>query len=150
MSDYENGKILGQEAVAAPETEDQSSELDDKNSKVIKLTDHSFNEVIYGVPENDAMIEFYAPWCGHCQALRPEYEKLAEEYHTEGTTVVIAALDATANTVPSEFHVQGYPTIFFLPARVPGAPPAPIPYEGPRTAVAMSEFIKKNSKTLRK
>ena len=52
------------EAPIRPSDSSDTEGLDavDENSKVIKLTDSSFNEIIYGSPQNDAMIEFYAPW----------------------------------------------------------------------------------------
>jgi protein disulfide isomerase family A protein 3 len=61
------------------------------------------------------MLEFYAPWCGHCKHLKPVYAALANKLKGV-STVSIAAMDATANTVPKGYDVQGYPTILFLPA----------------------------------
>jgi protein disulfide isomerase family A protein 3 len=52
-------------------------------------------------------------------------------------------MDATAHTVPKGYDVQGYPTLFFLPA---GAK-KPIAYDGEREASAMEAFIKKNRVT---
>ena len=40
------------------------------------------------------IVEFFAPWCGHCKALAPEYEKAAKAL--EGI-VNIAAVDADAH-----------------------------------------------------
>lgn len=36
----------------------------------------NFHEVVSD--ERDALIEFYAPWCGHCKKLAPTYDELGE------------------------------------------------------------------------
>lgn len=36
----------------------------------------NFKELITDA-DQDALIEFYAPWCGHCKSLAPKYEELA-------------------------------------------------------------------------
>ena len=59
----------------------------------------NFDEVVND-PERDVLIEFYAPWCGHCKSLAPKYEELAEKLKDE-PGVTIAKMDATANDVPS-------------------------------------------------
>lgn len=53
---------------------------DEGPSPVVKLTNANFNEVVNESPEKDIMIKFYAPWCGHCKALKPEYEDLADAF----------------------------------------------------------------------
>uniref|UniRef100_A0A914ICL6 protein disulfide-isomerase n=1 Tax=Globodera rostochiensis TaxID=31243 RepID=A0A914ICL6_GLORO len=61
--------------------------------------------------DKDALIEFYAPWCGHCKALAPKFEELATKLADED--VMVAKFDATANDVPPQFEVRGFPTIFW-------------------------------------
>lgn len=58
-----------------------------------------------------AVQEFYAPWCGHCKALAPAYEQVAQSFVGEDS-VVIANLDATeSRDVASKYDIQGYPSI---------------------------------------
>lgn len=80
---------------------------------VVELTDANFEEEV--LKSNDVvLVEFFAPWCGHCQRLAPEWKKAASELKGK---VKIAALDATVHTVSaSRFQVQGYPTIKYFPA----------------------------------
>ena len=55
------------------------------------------------------MPQVYAPWCGHCKALAPQYEQLARRFGAV-PTVVVSRMDGTTNEVP-QLTVGGYPTI---------------------------------------
>ena len=59
--------------------------------------------------KKDVLVEFYAPWCGHCKSLEPIYNQLGEKF-ADSETVVIAKMDSTANEVEN-VKVQGFPTI---------------------------------------
>lgn len=91
----------------------------------------------------DVLIEFYAPWCGHCKSLAPKYDDLASQYAASEfkDKVVIAKVDATLNDVPDE--VAGFPTIKMYPA---GAKNAPVTYNGARTVEDLITFVKENGK----
>jgi len=94
--------------------------------------------------EKDVMIEFYAPWCGHCKQLEPKYNELGTKLKSE-KGVVVAKMDATANDYPREkYEVKGYPAIYFKPA----GKKAHI-YEGAREVDDLYKYIKSKGKTMK-
>ncbi|XP_022731208.1 protein disulfide isomerase-like 1-4 [Durio zibethinus] len=106
--------------------------VDDKD--VVVLKEGNFSEFIE--KNKFVMVEFYAPWCGHCQALAPEYATAATELKGEG--VVLAKVDATEeNELAQEYDVQGFPTVYFF---VDGEHK---PYPGARNKEAIVTWIKK-------
>ncbi|EEH38065.1 disulfide isomerase Pdi1 [Paracoccidioides lutzii Pb01] len=94
--------------------------------------------------DKDVLLEFYAPWCGHCKALAPKYEQLAQLYADNpefAAKVTIAKIDATANDVPEE--IQGFPTVKLFAA---GSKDKPFDYQGLRTIQGLADFVRDNGK----
>jgi protein disulfide-isomerase A1 len=103
---------------------------------------YNYDEIVLD-DSKDVLIEFYAPWCGHCKALAPKYDTLAELYAKAGLTdkVTIAKVDATMNDVPDE--IQGFPTIKLYKA---GDKKNPVTYSGSRSIEDLIKFVKENGK----
>lgn len=93
--------------------------------------------------DKDVLVKVYAPWCGHCQTMAPEFESTANDLKASvGDKVVLAKIDGSANdsTIDS-MEWQGFPTLFFIKA---GSKEA-MPYDGPRDKAGILEWIKNNS-----
>jgi len=81
-----------------------------KEGKLYILNDRSFRG---HVSRGDHFVMMYAPWCGHCQRLKPDWEKLAKKPEVEGVSV--SKVDCTASTTTcGEYNVQGYPTLLYF------------------------------------
>ncbi|KAM9068347.1 protein disulfide-isomerase A3 [Sarcophilus harrisii] len=111
----------------------KSEPIPETNDGPVKIVvAENFDEIVN--TDKDVLIEFYAPWCGHCKNLEPKYKELGEKL-SKDPNIVIAKMDATANDVPSPYEVRGFPTIYFSPAN---SKQNPRKYEGGRE---VSDFI---------
>ncbi len=75
------------------------------------------------------LIEFYAPWCGHCKSLEPHWNQAATELKGK---IKVGKLDATVHSrIANKYGVRGYPTIKIFPPG-PKSDNNIQEYEGPR------------------
>ncbi|KAH9259538.1 hypothetical protein BASA81_001959 [Batrachochytrium salamandrivorans] len=58
------------------------------------------------------VILFYAPWCGHCQQIKPEFIAFAKQAH--GLYQVVAVDCDTSSKLCAHYKIQGFPTIIGL------------------------------------
>ncbi|CAI6010922.1 unnamed protein product [Closterium sp. NIES-65] len=99
---------------------------------VIELTASNFRSKVVQ-DDHVWMIEFYAPWCGHCQRLKPDYIKAATA--TKGIVRFGAINCDEHKSIASEFGIRGFPTLKLFGANKK----RPEDYNGARTAKAMSD-----------
>lgn len=92
------------------------------------------------VSEHDtALVMFYAPWCGHCKRLKPEYEKAAQLLAGSDPPITLAKVDCTeaGKETCGQFGVTGYPTLkIFRGGEVSQD------YNGPREASGIVKYMK--------
>jgi len=89
----------------------------DVENGVYKLQEATFDTVVKKFPA--VMVKFYAPWCGHCKAMAPAYEKAARRLkkaadETSDTVANprLAKVDATVEKdLAKKYEVQGFPTL---------------------------------------
>ena len=105
---------------------------------VIVLNDSNFHETIRVM--DYALVEFYAPWCGHCQQLKPEFERAAKELKAMNPAIPLIKVDATeSEKLGTEFQLQGYPTLKWY------SDGEYQEYQGPRKANGIVKWIKKKT-----
>jgi len=118
----------------------KSQPVPEQTEDVKVVVAKNFDEIVND-DRKDVLIEFYAPWCGHCKSLAPKYDELAKKLKKE-TSITIAKMDATENDVPSQYEVQGFPTIYFVPKN---SKDSPRKYEGGREVDDFIKFLAKEA-----
>ncbi|XP_010539655.1 PREDICTED: protein disulfide isomerase-like 1-1 [Tarenaya hassleriana] len=130
VKDYKDGKV---------EAYRKSQPVPTENNEPVKVVvADSIDDMVFNSGKN-VLLEFYAPWCGHCQKLAPILDEVAVSFQSD-PSVVIAKLDATANDFPvNTFDVKGFPTMYFRSSNG-----SIVQYEGDRTKEAIISFIEDN------
>jgi len=119
----------------------KSEAVPEENDGPVKVVvGQTFDEIVND-PNKDVLIEFYAPWCGHCKNLEPIYKELGEKVK-DVKDIVIAKMDATANDVPPTFKVEGFPTIYFAPMNNKDKP---LKYSGARDVDSFVEYLQREA-----
>ncbi|KXS10568.1 thioredoxin-domain-containing protein [Gonapodya prolifera JEL478] len=133
-------------AAAHSSAHPKSSVPPNPNGRVVSLTQATFDTSL-GLSESEGddevssgpwFVEFFAPWCGHCQKLAPIWDEVADKLRGK---VGVGKVDCTVEkTLASRFKIRGYPTLIFLERGLP------VEYNGPRTRDALVEFAESGTR----
>ena len=104
-----------------------SSAMYSKKSGVITLDQNNFDKEVLA-SDDFFLVEFFAPWCGHCKALAPEYRKAAKALNG---IAKIGAVDCDKEqALAQKYGVKGFPTLKVFAQDKKN----PTDYQGARTA----------------
>ena len=110
------------------------------SAAVPSLTPDNYDSLTDG---KTVFVKFFAPWCGHCKKMAPDWEKLAADW--EGNEIgLVAEVDCTAEGKPlcDQNGVKGFPTLKY------GDPTALSDYQGGRSYDDLAKFATANLKPM--
>ncbi|MCL7024134.1 hypothetical protein MKW94_025416 [Papaver nudicaule] len=106
------------------------------DGKVLELVDSNFDSAIASF--DFLLVDFYAPWCGHCKRLSPELDAAAPVLAKLEKPIAIAKVNADKYTrLARKYEIDGFPTMMIFMHGVP------VEYHGPRKAELLVRFLKK-------
>ncbi|KAF5659030.1 disulfide-isomerase [Fusarium heterosporum] len=111
-----------------------------KNSPVLQVNARNYDKLITK-SNYTSIVEFYAPWCGHCQNLKPAYEKAAKNLDGLAQVAAIDCDEESNKQLCGSMGVQGFPTLKIVrPGKKTGRPVVE-DYQGQRSAGAIQEAV---------
>ena len=108
-----------------------------KTGEVVTLT----RATAHAMYEGEWFVKFYAPWCGHCKKLAPEFARAASEWASidANRPVAFAAVDGTSEVaLAARFPLKGYPTMYLISSSGGDVRE----YEGARSAEGILHFLR--------
>ncbi|KAA8574682.1 hypothetical protein MFRU_030g00760 [Monilinia fructicola] len=111
-----------------------------KSSAVLSINGKDYDRLI-AQSNFTSIVEFYAPWCGHCKNLQPAYEKAAKSLAGLAKVAAVNCDEESNKPFCGGFGVQGFPTLKIVkPGSKPGKPIVE-DYNGPRTAKGIVDAV---------
>lgn len=113
-------------------------DADGEQCKVGKVCDLTVKNFLPELQGETTLVKFFAPWCGHCKHLEPEYKGAADMLSKDGMKVMQVNVDDGENkSIAKKFNVTGYPTmLLFKNGRFAGK------YTGARKAGAIADWLR--------
>lgn len=125
---------------ADPKSEDIPEDSAYGKNNVWKIVGKNFEDRVLN-NDKHVFLKVFAPWCGHCVAMKESWEQFAEAMEGRDD-VVVADIDATANELPTAYTVRGFPTIFWCDKSNKAVPEK---YQGSRSVDGWSAFVDKKT-----
>jgi len=109
-------------------------------ASALELTPENYDSSVAG---KTVFLKFFAPWCGHCKKLKPDWDKLMDEF-ADSETALVADVDCTAGGKPlcDANGVKGYPSLKY------GDPTNLEDYKGGRDFATLQKFCTENLKPM--
>jgi protein disulfide-isomerase A6 len=111
-----------------------------KKSPVLQVDGKNYERLI-AKSNYTSIVEFYAPWCGHCKNLKPAYEKAAKNLDGLANVAAVDCDDEANKPLCGSMGVQGFPTLKIVRPKKGGGKPMVQDYQGQRTASAIVEAV---------
>ncbi|KAG5485954.1 hypothetical protein CUR178_07548 [Leishmania enriettii] len=109
-------------------------------AEMVELNPENFHQIVKD-PSKNVFVMFYAPWCGHCNNMKPTWLELADKFPVTGD-IIVARIDASAHRgIAKEFGISGFPTLKFFPKEDKSGAKQ---YEGPRDVLAFQSYLLAN------
>ncbi|XP_014556323.1 hypothetical protein COCVIDRAFT_26859 [Bipolaris victoriae FI3] len=128
-------------ATAALALNARAESMYSKNSAVVSINGMDYDRVI-AKSNYTSIVEFYAPWCGHCKNLKPAYETAAKSLQGIAKVAAVNCDEEMNKPFCGNMGVQGFPTLKIVrPSKKYGKPTVE-DYQGPRSAKGIVETVK--------
>ncbi|XP_071360779.1 protein disulfide-isomerase A2 [Trachinotus anak] len=146
----ENLDKQGEETSKETEEEEDDTKEAPKKEKTTEIEEEKdvmvlhINNFARALSENQyLLVEFYAPWCGHCKRLEPVYAEAAGKLKAENPAMRLAKVDAIEEReLADEFDIGGFPSLRLF---INGDRKQPIDYTGKRSAEGIIQWMKRRT-----
>lgn len=126
--------VLASMAVVSASGPSDGEAIAPADSAVVKLTADKFESFLVENPL--VLAEFFAPWCGYCKQLGPEFAKAADSLKESHPDIKLAQIDCTEEAdLCQSFEIRGYPTLKVFRGAVNDD------YQGPREAAGIADHM---------